>query len=413
MSGLFSFFRRNYNSFYPTEIPKQSDAIRIGLLGASKIAPIAVISAAKTHSEVIVVAVAARDEKRAQAYAKKYSIPIVHANYQALLDDPAIDAVYIGLANGNHYEWAVKALRAGKHVLLEKPSVSNAEEAVKLFRSPLVGKADSPVLLEAFHYRFYPAWKKLLSLIDSKNIVEANVVQYLPKGITPLGDIRCQFKLAGGCLMDFGTYNFSTLRQVFAAEPEECLEASYRGMPPGFDKEIDQAFTSKWRFPNGGIATMEADMIADGGYSIPMMHEFPRIQLPKLEVKHREDIVRDTSLAAGQEHAFQKTVIMWNYLVPFMYHRIDVMDTHTIRTKSDGKVVKTWTQTSYIKEYSTGNGPDSFTTYRYMLEEFVNKIRKRPVSTWVDHEDSIGQMKMIDTAYLAAGLPVRPSISSV
>lgn len=204
MSALVSFLWRNYKCHYPSEVSKQNDALRIGLLGASKIAPPAVISPAKSHPEVIVVAVAARDPKRAQAYAKKYRIPIVHDSYQTLLDDPAIDAIYIALPPGHHYEWAIKALKAEKHVLLEKPSVSNAEEAAKLFRSPLLSKTGSPVLLEAFHYRFYPAWQKLLSLIDPANIVEAHSASYLPKGIIPLYDIRCQFKLSGGCLMDLG-----------------------------------------------------------------------------------------------------------------------------------------------------------------------------------------------------------------
>ncbi|KAL8937700.1 MAG: hypothetical protein Q9216_004295 [Gyalolechia sp. 2 TL-2023] len=425
MSSLLSFLWRNYKCQYPSEVSKQNDAIRIGLLGASNIAPAAVIVPAKAHPEVIVAAVAARDHKRAQAYAKKYRIPIVHDSYQALLDDSAIDAVYIPLPPGHHYEWAIKALEAGKHVLLEKPSVSNGEEAAKLFRSPLLSKPDSPVLVEAFHYRFYPAWQKLLSLIDPGNIVEAHSASYLPKGIIPLYDIRCQYKLSGGCLMDLdldderalkiltstGTYNVSILRQVFGTEPEECLEASYRGMPPGYDKEIDQAFIAKWRFPNGGIGSMDADMIADGGYSIPMMHEFPRIQLPKLEIKHREVVVDEDTLPSGQEHALQKTVIFWNYLLPHIYHRIDIVEKRTIRStpSADGRVFKSWTETSYVKEYSKKDGPESITTYSAQLEDFVNKIRKRPVFEWVGLEDSVKQMEMIDGAYKKAGLPIRPS----
>ncbi|KAI4172397.1 MAG: hypothetical protein LQ346_008606 [Caloplaca aetnensis] len=412
-NGLASFLWRNYQAFFPTEVPKQSDAIRIGLLGASKIAPIAVISAAKTHPEVIVAAVAARDEKRATAYGKKYSIPIVFANYQALLDDTAIDAVYIALPAGLHYEWAIKALKAGKHVLLEKPSVSNAKEAAKLFRSPLLSGPDSPVLLEAFHYRFHPAWEKFISLIDPPNVVEAHSVQYCPKGIIPMYDMRCQFKLSGGCLMDFGTYNVSTLRQVFGTEPEECLEASFKGLPPGYDKEIDQAFTAKWKFPNGGIGSMHVDLIAEGGYAMPSLtSELPRFELPKLEVKHREGIV-ESDLPVDQEHVVQKTVIMYNFTGPFLYHRIDIQEKHTVRVKSTGEIVKSWVETSYVKQYAGTVGPDSWTSYRHGLEQFVNKVRKRPTRTFVSGEDSIKQMEMIDGAYEKAGLPIRPSLTNV
>ncbi|KAI4136705.1 MAG: hypothetical protein L6R39_007655 [Caloplaca ligustica] len=408
MSAFAGFLKRNYEAFFPTEVPK-SDPIRIGLLGASKIAPIAVISAAKTHPEVLIVAVAARDKKRATAYAKKYRIPIVHDSYQALLDDPAIDAIYNPLPNGHHYEWTVKALKAGKHVLLEKPSVSNAAEARSLFRSPLVSGPDSPVLLEAFHYRFHPAWKKLLSLIEPDKIIEAHASMVAPKGLISLQDIRCKFDLAGGCLMDVGTYTVSCLRQLFGTEPEECLEATYRPMPPGYDKEIDQAFAGKWTFPNGAVGSIHADMIADGGYFTSLLDGFPSLALPKAEVKHREMVVKD-DLPTNQEHAVQKTVIMWNWVVPTVYHRIDIEEKHTIREKPNGKVIRSWAEASYVKEYGQ-KGAESWLTYRHQLEEFVNKIRKRPTGSWVDHEDSIRQMEMIDGGYKKAGLLIRPSVA--
>lgn len=118
----------------PPLAPKSNSALRIGLLGASNIAPLAIINPAKSHSDIIVSAVAARDKTKAQAYSKKYGIPHVFSSYQELLDDPSIDAVYVGLPNGLHFEWTMKALKAGKHVLLEKPSVSNGEEAKILFQ---------------------------------------------------------------------------------------------------------------------------------------------------------------------------------------------------------------------------------------------------------------------------------------
>lgn len=86
----------------------------------------------------------------------------------ALLDDPAIDAVYIPLPNGLHFEWTLKALAKGKHVLLEKPSTSNAEEAEILFRSPLLSQPNAPVLMEAFHSRFSPAFDLFRTLLDRR-----------------------------------------------------------------------------------------------------------------------------------------------------------------------------------------------------------------------------------------------------
>ncbi|GIZ44592.1 hypothetical protein CKM354_000778600 [Cercospora kikuchii] len=136
MGALFSMLRRAYQALIsPPRLAKKDDAVRFGLLGASAIAPIALIGPAQSHAEAIIAAVAARDPARAAAYAKKHHIPIVHNSYQDLLDDPSIDAVYIALPNGHHYEWAIRSLKAGKHVLLEKPSTSNAHEAKK-FSSP-------------------------------------------------------------------------------------------------------------------------------------------------------------------------------------------------------------------------------------------------------------------------------------
>lgn len=120
----------------------------------------------------------------------------------------SIDAIYNPLPNGLHYEWTQKALAADKHVLLEKPSTSNAAETANVFRTPSsnIQGRPAPVLLEAVHFRFYPAWQKYLSLIDPEIIEKAHSTHHLPKGVFPNDAIRFQHHLAGGCLMDFGYY---------------------------------------------------------------------------------------------------------------------------------------------------------------------------------------------------------------
>jgi len=131
-----------------------------------------------------------------------------------LIDDPSIDAVYIPLPNGLHYEWALKSIKAGKHVLLEKPSTSNAEEAALLFRHELLKQPNAPVLLEAFHSRFHPAWQAFLSLLDPPNITSAHASMVLWNGTFPNDDIRFIYDLSGGTLMDLGTYMVLSLRQM-------------------------------------------------------------------------------------------------------------------------------------------------------------------------------------------------------
>jgi hypothetical protein len=377
----------------------------------------AVITPAMTQPDVIVAAVAARDEARAKVYAKKYDIPIVHTSYEALLQDSSIDAVYIALPNGLHYSWTIKSLEAGKHVLLEKPSTPNHTEANQLSNhAPLhPSKGQKPlILLEAFHYRFHPAWQKFLTLLSPGKIKHVHSSQYLWKGYMPYDDIRFNYSLAGGTLMDFGTYNISTLRQVFGAEPTECISAEARLMPPGWDQKIDQSIKAAWRFPNGGIGEIEADLSSQGRYAwLPWLTSLlPTFKIPRCVVTHEQEKVEDEDSAKkGQEHSKTRTAAMWCFLAAHFYHQIDVVDAHVIREKSGGKVIKKWEETEHVKMYSREGSSEVLSTYGYQLEEFVNRVKGREDSgVWVSGEDSIAQMVMIDQAYVKAGLPVRVGI---
>ncbi|KAL6713944.1 hypothetical protein ACLMJK_008438 [Lecanora helva] len=417
MLALYQLVQRNWKTFRPVEAPKKQNAIRVGLIGASNIAPIAVINPAKSHPEVIVAAVAARDEAKARKYAQSHGIPIVHASYQALLDDPAIDAVYIALPNALHYEWSMKALQAKKHVLLEKPSTSNADEARSLFRNPMVGQASATgnplVLLEAVHIRFHPAWQKFLSLIDTPDVQDAVSKLHLPKFFFPGDDIRFQYKMSGGCLMDLGYYNVQMSRQAFKAEPVECATVEARRMPAGLDQDIDQATSVTWKFLNGGTARIVSDLASVGYDCLPWLTSaIPAIKVPVCSVRHKEKIVPHPT-QQGLEVSTTKAVIMWNPLGPSVWHRIDVIEDHVERHVGKKRIEKHWTERSYFKQYEGFSGDASWTTYRHQLEQFVNKIRGREGSgIWIDGEDSIKQMEMIDSAYRKAGMPVRPSSTS-
>ena len=126
--------------------------LRIGILGAARIAPMALCRPAREVEGVEVVAIAARDAARAQQFAAKHGIAKVHASYDALLADDAIDAIYNPLPNGLHAEWTIRALEAGKHVLCEKPIASNAAEAAQMAEA---AERTGRVLMEAFHWRYH------------------------------------------------------------------------------------------------------------------------------------------------------------------------------------------------------------------------------------------------------------------
>jgi predicted dehydrogenase len=329
----------------------------------------------------------------------------------ALLDDPSIDAVYIPLPNGLHCEWALKALAKGKHVLLEKPSVSNAAEAELLFDSPLLKQPNAPVLLEAFHYRFHPAWRHFLTLVDAANVAHARSTATVPGLVFPKDDIRFQYHLAGGTMMDLGTYPMSALRGVFAAAPEECLACDTVPCPPP-NERCDASFSARFRFPNGGEGEAVGDLTAPlWGFGIP------RVAVTHKPVRVDGD-GKGPALAEGQEKVRVRKVTMVNFMMPTLWHRIDVEDEWTVRKTDGGEVVKRWQTRESRKVYTFREGSEDdersgeawWLTYRYQLEEFVNRIRGRPGSgVWVDGEDSVAQMRMIDSAYVKAGLPLRPS----
>ncbi|KAF8862222.1 putative oxidoreductase [Acephala macrosclerotiorum] len=407
------FLHRNYHILFPTEVQKVEGAVRIGLLGASKIAPRSVIKPAKSNPDVVIAGVAARDGERAKEYARKFGIERWFGGYEEMVDDPDIDAVYISLPNGLHYEWALKSLKAGKHVLLEKPSTSNATEAAFLFRNQLFQQPKAPVLLEAFHVRFHPAWQMFLSLLDPKNISSAHSSFLLPRGFLPSDDMRFVYDLSGGTLMDLGTYNVLFLRQIFGTEPEECLEATPRLMPRGYDQGCDHGMKAKWGFPNGGVGTINCDASARTVWGLPMA------SLPMCKVVHKEITVQDTGLghAEGQEHLLVKTVTIWNPLTPSVWHRIDILEQHTICTTKDKKTFRTWSHTEHKKAYTwnkENGGPRSdeecMSTFSHQLQQFVNRVKGREGSgCWISGEDSIKQMEMVDSAYKKAGLPLRPT----
>src|ERR1700743_3100619 len=121
-------------------VPGHRGPLRIGVLGAARIAPSALIKPAKDNADVVVAAVAARERSRARAFAAKHGIDHVHESYDALIADPDIDAVYNPLPNGLHGKWTRAALDAGKHVLCEKPFTANAAEAREI--AELAAKSD-------------------------------------------------------------------------------------------------------------------------------------------------------------------------------------------------------------------------------------------------------------------------------
>ena len=144
--------------------------------------------------------------------------------------------------------------------------------------------------------------------------------------------------------MDSGSYNVQMPRQVLGTEPVECLAVSVRRMPNGLDQNTDQAFGASWKFPNGGIGNIVSDLAATGGHFLPWLTSgLPSIKAPMCSVKDREKTIRYPTLEE-METITTKIVIIWDALLASIWHRIDIIEDHTLRHTKGSRVEKQWTK---------------------------------------------------------------------
>jgi predicted dehydrogenase len=228
--------------------------VRIGILGAGTVATYALMKPVERNpGHLEIVSVAARDADRAAAYAAKYGIP-GSSTYEAMLDDPDIDAVYIATPNALHCEWSLKAIDAGKAVLCEKPLGSNADEAERMAEA-------GGLLVEALHTRYHPQTARMRSMLEEGvlgNVREISCTFLVPRRYFQPDDIRFQAELSGGATMDVGYYATSFMRIAGLAEPEVVRAAAVE-VAPG----VDGAMKAELRFPNGAVGRMNLSLIDD------------------------------------------------------------------------------------------------------------------------------------------------------
>ena len=208
--------------------------LRIGILGTAHIAR-GFVQGVRPSTHVSVTAVASRDAAKARAFADEFAIGRHFGSYEALLADGDIDAVYVPLPNGLHAEWSIAAARAGKHVLCEKPLAASAEEARAMFGA---ARKHSVHVVEAYPYRVQPQTLKLRELLDAGVIGELRLIQ-ASFGFT-LGEaenIRLDPQLAGGALMDVGSYPVSLVRMAAKARPIR-VQAAAQWTNRGVDRTL-------------------------------------------------------------------------------------------------------------------------------------------------------------------------------
>ncbi len=332
-------------------------ALRIGVLGAARITPMALLTPARDVARdlganvVVVAAIAARDRRRAARFAARHGIAAVYDDYDALIHSD-VDAVYNPLPNSHHHAWTIKALNAGKHVLVEKPMAQNAAEATAMRDA---ADTNGRVLMEAFHWRHHPLADAVLDEVKGIWPLRSVRASFIVPFFLP-GDIRYRHDLGGGAIMDTGCYATHIVR-TFA-----------------------------------GLAGLDADIVVDdadvrltkkrGGVDRWCRFDFHTTKNPEVHLQV------EAGLCTGKIFSCRAvitgeggTVDVWNPVAPQFGHRL--------RVHRDGRL--------------RGRVVSGHSTYRHQLEAFVAAVNEgAPVVT--DAKDGIRTMAAIDAFRSAAGL---------
>jgi predicted dehydrogenase len=225
-----------------------ADPVRWGIVSTANINR-KLIPGLRASEKADLIAVASREQPRAEAYAKEWDIERAYGSYEALLEDEDVEAVYIPLPNTLHCEWSIRALEAGKHVLCEKPLSRHPEEVVEAFDA---AERAGRYLTEAFMYRHNPQTLRLQELVAEGAIGELRLIRStFSYGLYDESNIRLQTDVEGGALMDVGCYCVSGSR-LLGGEPEHAFGDAWFG-PTG----TDWVFAGVLRFPGDVLATFD------------------------------------------------------------------------------------------------------------------------------------------------------------
>lgn len=337
--------------------------LRLGLLAASRIATEAIVTPAADIDDVVLAAVGARDLGRAEESAQRWGIGAAYGSYDELIADPAIDAIYIATPSSLHRPWTVRALEAGKHVLVEKPLAANAADAQLI--ADAAGAHPELVCMEAFHWRYHPLSVAWLNIAASGRLGRIrSVIGRFNTALDdiPRGDIRWDLSLGGGATMDLGCYPIQWVRAVGevtgAGEPTVTSALTTEPEP-----EIDGRLTAALTWTGGMTGMIESSMVESGTERVFDLR-----------------VVGD----AGEMY-------VWNPLAPHRGGRIEV-------------TIGATTETTTVDQIDGG----AQSTYYYQLLAFRDAVTTGAAFA-TTMASGVENMRIIDECYRAAGLVVRPT----
>jgi predicted dehydrogenase len=333
-----------------------SEPLRLGVLGAARIAELAIVKPARATGTRL-VAIAARDQARASAFASEHGVERALGSYADVVASPDVEAVYNPLPNALHGRWNLAAIDAGKHVLSEKPFAANAEEAAEVAAA---AHGSGLLVVEGFHYLYHPVTRRLHELLASGDLGDLVHVETTLEIEDPgPRDPRWSLALAGGATMDLGCYGLHAQRVLApwaGGEPE--LVSARAGERPGAPG-VDEWLEARLRFPSGATGVARCHMASE-----------------RRQVTYRVIGSRGEAIAT-------------NFVEPHLDDRV------IIETPAGRSVEHHGTKSSYT----------------YQLEAFASAVREgAPLP--IDVDDAVRNMRLIDACYVAAGLRPRPRLAA-
>ncbi|KAL6048158.1 Gfo/Idh/MocA family oxidoreductase [Balamuthia mandrillaris] len=398
----------------------EAAVLNMGILGASWIAPTAVITPLKFVKDVRAYALASRDLQKAQKYQSMYKIEKIYNDYAELIADEKVDIIYNSLPNSHHKEWTIRALRAGKHVLCEKPLACNEEEVIEMFQ---VAREQDRLLLEAYHWRFHPLAAQIEQTLRSGELGKIHKAHAEMRiAILRGSDIRYNYDLGGGSTMDTGCYALSAL--VFLMETLSSASSS-----PEEDKQ-----KQKMKDENGEEREEGAEFpfeavvekaVATCCYPQIDKHMNAELKLKLRKEKEGEDEGQEDTIAATMRCSIYNlvpslkfviegeaaTLSVNNFVAPHIFHRMSIQrkpgassSTASSSTPSSSSTTKLWQGES---------------TYTHQLRSFAKAVKAgitanstaqqcRDASLpFHPYSTSLSIARLVDQVYTKAGLEVR------
>lgn len=289
-----------------------SERIRWGIMSTAKIARTAVIPAIQNSNRGEVVAIASRNESRAAEVAAELDISKAYGSYDALLADEEIDAVYIAVPNHMHMEWTIKAARAGKHVLCEKPAALNEEQVRQMID---ICNQEQVVFAEALMYRYHPKHRRVQEIIESGEIGQVRAIHanFTYNNCYDTDNVRFKKEMGGGSLYDVGVYPISAARMYLGQEPEAV---TVHALFSSEHDNVDMMASGLVEFPDKVALTFDCGMWACSRAELEILGTEGRIELPKVFgwensdippqiIIHTDDVSREERISVSNSFVLQ------------------------------------------------------------------------------------------------------------